>query len=167
MSSERKRYLRQEIASDDKKQLKFGTWGEVEPTHKESAKITFTGDVKMLVSCPFCLYNDKLQNFLISTKKGISQSNAECPDCHKGMRMKSLTADWNAEQYADWVYAYRLSGFWSKCPFGTWKKRLNQMGWAKSFWDRYKQLKGVDNPEGTTQEQEEAWKAYEAGLDHE
>ena len=164
MSSDHKCYVRQEKARDDKKQQVFGSWGEVEPRHKPTVTETFTLDINMQVSCPFCLYHDKLQRFLVSTAKGISQSKALCPECHNGMLMKSLTADWTPEQYADWVFRYAADGFWKKCPFVTWKKALKEMGWAGRFWDRYKALKGESYPEGTTEEQEEAWKQYESGA---
>jgi hypothetical protein len=66
------------------------------------------------------------------------------------MMMKSLTAEWTPEQYADWVFPYGHSGFWQKCKFETWKKRLSQIGWAQRFWQRYKELKGEDGTESYT-----------------
>lgn len=157
MVSEHKRYVRQEKARDDKMQTIFSPWGEVEPRHKPKVEAIFTGDMNMMVACPFCLNSGRLQIFLVSTKKGISQSNAECPECHNGMKMKSLTADWTPEQYADWVYAYRLSGFWQKCPFATWKKRLKNSGIAGQFWERYKALKGDTDTPAYTKEENDAY----------
>jgi hypothetical protein len=104
-------------------------------------------DYNMRVRCPFCLHDDRLQAFLVSTKKGISQARAECPECHNGMMMKSLTSEWTPEQYAEWAYPYAGSGFWQKVPFETWKKRLHEIGWSHRFWERYKALKGSDESE--------------------
>jgi ribosomal protein S27AE len=147
MVTEHKRYKMQERARDDKQQLTFGSSGKVEQRKRMVTVTDSTLPVNMLVMCPFCLYQARLQRFLVSTSKGISHLKAQCPDCGNGMMMKSLTSEWTPEQYAEFVYPYAGSGFWQKCKFETWKKRLAQIGWSKRFWDRYKALKGDDETE--------------------
>jgi len=92
--------------------------------------------------CPFCLHTDYLKAFMIPKKKGWSVRMAQCPECGNKMRMKTLLAEWTPEQFAEWVYNYRLSGFWGKCPFEKFNKRLKDIGWSERFWRRYKELKG-------------------------
>ncbi len=125
----------------DKTQARFTKEGEVkQPEEKKKAQFTEL-HFNETVACPFCLYTAKLSHFLISGSKGFQQGMASCPDCKHGMRMSSLYNDWTPEQYAKWVYDYVSSGFWSKCPFEKWKSRLQQLGWARRFWDEYKRLK--------------------------
>ncbi len=142
--SEHRKYIRQSKSFDDRQQIKFdkdGKW--IKPAEVEIVQFTAV-NCNELVACPFCLYKAKLSAFFISTKTGISQANAKCPECHNGMRMKSLWNDMGASQYAEWVFNYRLSGFWQKCPFAVWKKRLKEIGWSTAFWARYRELKGVE-----------------------
>ncbi len=147
MVSEKKLYMMHEKAKDDVNQTRIGTDGKIKPSKAQMTVEFTTVDFAMMVSCPFCLHDDKLQAFLVSTKKGISQSRANCPECHNGMMMKSLTADWTPEQYASWVFAYRVDGYWKKCKFSIWKERLYKRGWSKRFWEKYKSLKGTDESE--------------------
>lgn len=147
MPSEKKLYRMREKAQDDKHQLRLGTDGKLKPSKAQMVTVTVSVDYNMRVMCPFCLYDDKLRAFLVSTKKGISQARAQCPECHNGMMMKSLTTEWTPEEYAEWVYPYAGSGFWQKCKFSIWKERLYKMGWSHRFWTRYKELKGTDESE--------------------
>lgn len=147
MVTEHKKYLMRERAKADKKQSVFGTKFAVQLKTAQIKTQQKDIDFTQQVMCPFCLYQAKLQRFLVSTSKGISYGKAQCPDCGNGMMMKSLTAEWTPEQYADWVFPYSTAGFWRKCKFETWKKRLAQIGWAQRFWDRYKALKGSDETE--------------------
>lgn len=142
MSKSHRRHIRQERAKADQYQTIFGKGCLPKTRIKTVTTIGFTLDVSQIVMCPFCLYQGKLQQFLISTKKGISQSRAQCPECKNGMIMKSLTTDMTPEEYAEWCFAYSASGFWRKVPFERWKSRLAAIGWAQQFWDRYKELKG-------------------------
>lgn len=137
-----------------------GSMRQVKPAQVE----TFTGiNGNVDVMCPFCLWQGKLSRFLVSTKNGVSQGTAKCPECNNGMRMKSLWADMNATQYADWVYGYSRSGFWKKCPFDTWRKRLVAIGWAIEFWARYKELKGSDDTQSIFSDAEKMARDY--GID--
>lgn len=94
--------------------------------------------------CPFCLHIGKLQQFLVSTKKGISQKTAKCPECHNTMRMKTLTYDFTVEQFAKWCAEYALSGYWQKVPFEKFNRRLKMLGIRYRFWKAYKTFKGED-----------------------
>lgn len=165
MVSEKKLYKMRQKSQDDKKQARLGTDGKMKPSKEQMITITTSFDYMMMVSCPFCLHDDKLQAFLVSTKKGISQKKAACPECNNGMMMKSLTSDWTPEQYAEWVFDYRKSGFFQKCPFQKWKKRLYEKGMAKRFWEKYNALKDEDESEDyfdhLDREQEEMKRQWE------
>jgi hypothetical protein len=144
----------------DKQQIKFDASGKmVQPKPAEITQFTAV-NCNQPVMCPFCLYQAKLSSFFISNKKGISQGRAECPECHNGMLMKSLWADMNAKEYAKWVFDYRVNGFWQKCPFATWKKRLHDIGWSYDFWNTYKGLKGIDSANETFEEADDRAKYY-------
>ena len=113
-------------------------------------------------SCPFCLYQGKINKFLISTKKGFHKGLGQCPECKNKMRFRTLTADWTPEDFAEWCYGYSADGYWQKVPFSKFSDRLYKIGWSKRFWERYKQLKG----EGGQESYEdmlirEQWEQYE------
>jgi len=108
----------------------------------------YVANMEIKYACPFCLHIAQLKEYLISTKKGIHQGLGECPECHCKMQFKSLKAEWTPEQYAEWVFEYAARGFWQKIPWATWKRRLEELGWAQRFWDKYKQLKGENPSEG-------------------
>jgi transcription elongation factor Elf1 len=126
----------------DRKQQLFNAEGVAKRKEPPKVEVTTVLDIKQAVMCPFCLYENHLQVFLVSTKKGISQSKAKCPECKNGMLMRSLTADLTVEEYAEWCFGYVADGFWKKVPFERWKSRLFHLGWSQRFWERYKQLKG-------------------------
>ena len=149
----------------DKQQIKFGANSEIiQPKPAEITQFTSV-NCNELVMCPFCLYQAKLSAFFISTKKGISQGKAQCPECKNGMLMKSLWNDMSASEYAQWVYNYSASGYWKKCPFQLWKARLKAIGWSQAFWGRYKELKGVDAAESVFSDAERMARDY--GIDTE
>lgn len=160
MSRAHKKYIREEKAKYDKVQTIFGEKGKVRHRPEYTVESGFTLDVSMKVHCPFCLYDDKLQAFLVSTKKGLSQSRAKCPICNNGMLMRSLTAEMTPEEYAQWCFEYSGSGFWQKVPFNTWKERLFKMGWAYRFWSMYKELKGDSGKETYADHMEQAAKEW-------
>jgi transcription elongation factor Elf1 len=142
MTSEHKRYIRDEKSKKDKQQARFGERGEVNITKPSQTSVFISVNFNEKVWCPFCLYEAKLSQFLVSGKKGYQQGTAKCPECKTTMRMSSLWNDWDATKYAEWVFDYAMSGFWQKCSFEIWKKRLHQIGWSHNFWTRYKELKG-------------------------
>ena len=96
------------------------------------------------VSCVFCLYTTKLQKFFKTDAKGRTIALVECPECHNKMRLKTLLTDMTPQEYAKFVYGYRLSGFWQKCPFAKFNQRLMALGVSREFWNEYKKLKGKD-----------------------
>jgi hypothetical protein len=146
----------------DKQQVKFTNTGWLEKPKPPKTETNFTTvNSNELVVCPFCLYQAKLSAFFISNKQGISQKKAHCPECNNGMEMSSLYNDWGSKEYAQWVYKYRVFGFWKKCPFEIWKKRLKQMGWSLDFWIMYKQLKGEDDVNATLNTSSGAMTDYE------
>jgi hypothetical protein len=121
------------------------------------------------VTCPFCLGMDKLRVFLISTKKGYNRAQGKCPLCGNGARLQTLVymTSWTPEQYAAFVYPYARMGFWKKINaigFGTWKKRLQMMGWTERFWNEYKRLRGDLEEEEKEKEYEKEWEAYERSF---
>jgi transcription elongation factor Elf1 len=122
-------------------------------------------------TCPFCLSYNRLNRFLISTKKGFDRGRGECPICGQGMKLATLVnmEKWTVTEYAAFVFAYRQSGFWQKIDFATWSKHLKMMGWNQPFWDEYKRLKG-DLPEADAEQQkkdDEAWAGYEESMKNE
>ena len=166
MVSDKKRYAIRERTINDKQKSTFDSHGWfVKPAPQSKTEFT-AANVNVRVYCPFCLYEDKLQAFLISNKEGISQGKALCPDCNNSMMMKSLYNDWTTKQYAEWVFNYRRSGFWQKCPHDKWKKRLFAAGMVKEFWDTYKELQNYSEVDHTfdrlTSTEGSYQKAYDA-----
>jgi len=141
MSREHKKYLREQKAKDDKQQTTFGDLGLLKPTQMQQAKAVVDINTDQTVACAYCLHQNKLYKFLISTKKGFHKSQAQCPDCHNKQLIRTLTAEMTPEQYAEFMYFNMQYGGWQKVPFDKWKERLAQLGWAQPFWDRYKALK--------------------------
>lgn len=92
--------------------------------------------------CPFCLFFGKLSDFEFKTLKGKISKRMRCPDCDNLMLMRTLIQKMTAEEYAEWVFWYSKSGFWSKCNFDKWSERLYKLGMLQRFWTKYKLLKG-------------------------
>jgi len=149
MSRSHKKYLREQKAKDDKQQATFDQYAKIKPTKEQQAKAVFTLETDKQVMCAYCLYQDKLYKFLISTKKGFHKSQAICPDCKNKQLIRTLTAEMNAEQYAEWMYLNMAYGGWQKVPWTKWKERLAQIGWSQPFWNRYKALKGEEGEQET------------------
>jgi len=156
-----RKYNREEKAKADKQQATFNTQGKLNPTKQQEAKAQFDIDTNQQVMCAYCLHQNQLHKFLISTKKGFHKSQAKCPECGNGQLIRTLTAEQTPEQYAEWMYMNMMYGGWSKVPFEKWKERLAQLGWARQFWDKYKQLKAdyADQPnyEDTLNQQYQEW----------
>jgi hypothetical protein len=106
----------------------------------------FASSAHERVFCPFCIHVDELQSFLIPGKRGAYLARAKCPECGKGMLVKTLTREFTPEQFAEWVYKEYGVEFWRKVTFKLFTKRLYDMGWSYRFWRRYKELKG-ESPE--------------------
>lgn len=171
-SRERRKYLREEMAKGDYSQACFTRDGRLEALRAAVFTEQSGMDLNKIVFCPFCLTDNKLQRFLVSTKKGISNSRAHCPNCDEGMLLFSLLHDWTPETYAKWVFEYSRSGFWKKVNFEAWKRRLFERGWSEAFWEIYRQLK-ADNPSESYedmmnrkgQEAAQQWQQEESGQD--
>ena len=150
MSRARRKYLRDKISKADAVQSKFGKDGNVLVTEAQIFSEFKNIDLLQTVNCPFCLLPGRIQQFLVSTSKGISETKAHCPNCNNGMMLRNLVMKWTAESYAEWVFGYARSGFFQKINFDNWKKRLAELGWANAFWDKYKTLKAdaVESGEG-------------------
>lgn len=162
------RWERDMKSSDDKQQVRFNVGGWLEKPAPPKVESFMVCNPNEIVMCPFCLFKAQLNRFFVSTKKGVSQGMASCPECHNGMRMKTLLAEMDATQYAEFVFGYRISGFWKKCPFEAWKKRLKDIGWSYQFWTRYKALKGdaevdetLDGSKKQAEDYEAAYASYE------
>jgi hypothetical protein len=103
--------------------------------------------------CPFCL--ETSNKFTIE-----SHGLIKCPNCSNEMRVKTVLfiKDCSNKEYAEWVFNYRLSGFFKKINFEKWIKKLKELGISYDFWDEYKRLKGdyqQEEKEEFTSEQQE------------
>jgi len=145
-----KKWNREQKAKDDEKQAILAPETQTGVQLRQHPTTEFTAAHTGIYMCPFCLHQDKIEKYLISTSKGYHHGLAKCPECGNQMRFSSLTADWTPEQYAEFVYPYSVDGFWQKCPFEKWKDRLYKIGWAHRFWKRYKELKGEEGEETET-----------------
>jgi hypothetical protein len=65
------------------------------------------------------------------------------------MKLKTLLfiQSCSNEEYAKWVFDYRLCGFFHKIKSGNnsfekWNKKMKELGISYEFWEKYKQLKG-------------------------
>jgi transcription elongation factor Elf1 len=152
---EHQRYLRQERAKQDKKQMIFGLEGL---QHRPGVKVVSTM-LNTICLCPFCFHQAKADEFVVSTKKGFHQGLGKCRACGNQSQWKNLRARWTAESLADWVYAYRADGFWKKVKYQWFNAGLARMGWVEAFWNRYKQLKGSPDEHGEAYA-EESYAAY-------
>lgn len=117
--------------------------------------------------CPFCLHKDYLFRFERRLPSGKVSKRYTCPECDATMRQDSLTKKQTPEEYAEWVYHYSCDGFWFKVDWKKFNKRLQELGIARRFWDKYKQLKG-DKTEtyaehmdkAAEQDMEDQWAEY-------
>jgi hypothetical protein len=131
----------------DTKQMQFAIDGTLIINKKiidEQTPIIALINEKNFWICPFCL---ETSNKFIIENKGL----IKCPNCLISMKMKTLLfiKDCSNEEYARWVYEYRLSGFFFKLKSGNnsfekWNKKMKELGFSYEFWDEYKRLKGED-----------------------
>jgi len=142
---------REQKAKEDKQQTRLNPKSPSFIQVKQETKTEITQIHTGEYYCPFCLHVGKIEQYLISTKKGYHKGLGLCPECKNQMQFKSLTAAWTPEQFAEWAYSYSASGYWQKVPFSKFNERLRQIGWLERFWARYKQLKGSDETESYTE----------------
>jgi transposase-like protein len=141
------KYNREYIARQDKQQatLNPNSPSFIKPKQEKVIPVTTLYTGKYM--CPFCLHIDKIEAYLISAKKGYDKRLGHCPECQQNMMIKTLTAEMSPEEFAEFVYGYRSSGFWQKCQFTKFNHRLAMLGWLERFWFRYKELKGNETNE--------------------
>jgi hypothetical protein len=122
----------------DEQQMVLNPDGSISKNPLKCAKKIDNTDYTILVFCPFCLEQISLWKFKLVIGFRI------CPNCQNKMLLKTLTTDMSAESFAQWVYNYRLNGFFSKIfpDFETWNKKLYALGLSHDFWEEYKKLKG-------------------------
>jgi hypothetical protein len=100
-----------------------------------------------VVLCPFCLMSYELGKFAL--RKGLRV----CPCCGTKLKLSTLSEIRDLNKFVQFVYNYRLNGFWGKIcmdipqkthdtRFNEWNKRLSNLGLSRDFWDNYKRLRG-------------------------
>ena len=129
----------------DKKQMQFATDGTLIINQRlinEQTPLIALINEKNFWICPFCL---ETSNKFIIKNKGL----IECSNCLIDMRIKTLlfVKDCTNQEYAKWVFDYRLSGFFTKLKSGNnsfekWNQKLKDLGISYEFWKEYKKLKG-------------------------
>lgn len=136
-------YKTTDKAERDKKQTILSLNGCSPNPHKYAIKED-ESDLDTIVLCPFCLNSNPLWKF--DKIFGLRT----CPFCKNRMRQETLTKNMSIEEFAKWVFDYRLSGFFGKIypDFKTWNEKLYLLGMSHSFWEKYKQLRG-DSKDGT------------------
>jgi len=124
----------------DKKQLQFALDGTLIINQKvvnEDTPINALINSSNFWICPFCL--ETSNKFTIE-----SHGLVRCNNCSVDMKVKTLlfVKDCSNEDYAKWVFNYRLSGFFHKVNFEKWNQKMKDLGISFEFWDEYKKLKG-------------------------
>lgn len=100
-----------------------------------------------IVLCPFCLMSYELGKFEL--RKGLRV----CPCCSSKLKLSTLAEIDNFDKFVQFVFNYRLNGFWNKicldvpqtnpdARFNAWNSRLKSLGLSYDFWENYKRLKG-------------------------
>lgn len=140
--------------AQDKQQTILSEFG-ILPNPYKFAKLFFKDKVKdKSLICPFCLRIQQLKDFTYA--KGFYLCS-----CGNQMTEKTLSYMFDifnvetvkTELFAQWVYNYRLNGFFSKIcldieeitkdnRFQEWNNRLHNFGISYDFWENYKRLKG-------------------------
>lgn len=136
------KYIREENALRDKSQLRLDTLTFMDsPLAQQQIELNSSQNVM----CCFCLYQDTLRKFLIPSKSGFHKGLGLCPQCKQKSQLRTLVnmPNMSAKKYAEFVYNYVSSGFWQKCDFHVWARRLNlNIHLSCEFWNRYNELKG-------------------------
>jgi hypothetical protein len=79
----------------------------------------------------------------------VDKALVECPNCKNKMRGNTLyfISQMSVPEFAQWVYNYRLNGFFDKIDFDQWNKQLKLNGIVTEFWDSYRKYKGENTDE--------------------
>ena len=160
------KYKREQAAKDDDKQSILNPQQLSSVNKRGKVTVTVAAIYTGLYRCPFCLHEGLINHFLISTPKGYHHGLGKCPECGNQMQLKTLTSKMTPEQFAEFAYGYRTSGYWSKVKFTVFNRRLKELGINFRFWKRYKELKG-EEPNETYEEQlwrQQEEQAREEGL---
>jgi len=142
----------------DSRQLSFGPEGDLKVPYRAVFEIH-----SRVVSCPYCLYEDKVAAFLTVPKKHgeISEKRARCPDCKVLMLTRTLTAEMTVEAYAEWVCVMASYDRNDRISWVKIKARLKQMGITEQFWEAYKKVRAEIRAQKPSQEYEAQWQAWE------
>lgn len=129
-------YKDKEKMQYDKSQTVLDKDGCSENPHKYAEKIILAEFWKIYL-CPFCLESNELWKW--NKIKGFYV----CCVCGNSMTLNSIAQDMTTEEFAKWVFDYRLLGFWRKIfpDFETWNKKLYNLGLSYDFWNEYNRLK--------------------------
>lgn len=141
-----RKYNREQAAKDDKQQTMLNPKSPSFFQARRKPEIQVTETYTGTYMCPFCLHQDRINAYLISTKKGYHQGLGRCPECGNNMQIRTLTLEMTPEQFAEFMFEYSCQGGWQKVKFKQFNERLFVMGWSERFWTRYKQLKGDNVP---------------------
>ena len=146
MVNRHKQYLIQERARMDKWQTMFDKGYIIANFRTGIIEEFFLNSEKQFI-CPFCLGSDSQPKFLLKEKNHYM---AKCPECQQNVLFKSLfnILRFSPEEFAKFVFDYRLSSFWDKVKdFKEWNRRLFNLGFGYStdFWNKYKELKGEES----------------------
>lgn len=132
---------------EDKEQTQLSLYG-CKPNESLLAKKKVKAEYWKKYICPFCLEENSFYKF-----KKI-HGFYKCPKCNIEMTLRSLVKTMSVEEFAKWVFEYRLSGFWKKVnaymndrdkAFREWNNKLYEHGISFEFWETYKRLKGVSD----------------------
>jgi hypothetical protein len=122
----------------DKEQTQLTKKGCKSNPNNYAEKQYYDINFNKVVLCPFCLNYNELFKFI--KNRGFFK----CPNCLNDMILITLIKEMSIEEFARWVYGYRLSGFWQKVypNAKAWFKKLYDLGISKEFWNMYNRLKG-------------------------
>lgn len=142
MSREHKKYLREQTALRDNRQIQINS---LKPMTNPLAELQIDFNANISCMCPFCLHLGIIRDFSLRTKHGLHHGLGECPECKNKAEWRTLTAmpNWSPEEYATWVFNSRHYNFWQKANFDVWRKRLKyDREQYNRFWKRYYDLRG-------------------------
>lgn len=136
---------KEEISLYDKLQTRLSENGII-PNNFKFATVTLQDKTKgKMLMCPFCL----IPHFL--TEYTYNKGFYECKSCKNRITDKTLLKMYSfftenekiqTEEYARWVFDYRMNGFFQKITFKDFNERLKELNISYEFWDFYKKLKG-------------------------
>ncbi len=128
---------------EDKEQTQLTISGCVTNPYRYATKeIQIKYEDKVL--CPFCLSYDIFGHF-----ERVRKQLFKCPICKNQIMLKTLdrVRKMNSKDFADWVFGYRLTGFWNKVypDVKQWFGKLYNFSYDfySDFRIEYNKLKGM------------------------